>query len=79
MHFRYYKLIIIHSLCTDVNFVEEDIESDTDVRCFSRSGYKDCLGSGHHSPPPPYEDPPSYEVALIMDQNENDFNNLTNS
>ena len=51
---------------------DEDFENDeAPPRCFSRSVYKDCLDSSP-SPPPPYEDPPSYNVAILMEQSDID-------
>ena len=72
--FSYYKLIFCNNQCCD-NFDDEedsehsDCDSDHHFRCFSRSGYKDCL-TRRPSPPPPYEDPPSYSVALVIEQEE---------
>ena len=36
------------------------------ARCFSRCAYKDCTDSAP-SPPPPYEAPPPYSVAVGLD------------
>ena len=70
----YYKLIFCNNQCCgdfddEEDSDQSDCDSDQHFRCFSRSGYKDCL-VGRPSPPPPYEDPPSYSVALNIEQEE---------
>ena len=72
--FSYYRLIFCNSLCCD-DFDEESFadpsefdDEEQHFRCFSRSGsIKDCLDASP-SPPPPYEPPPSYSVALIIER-----------
>ena len=72
--FSYYKLILCNNQCCD-DLDEESLADPSEFedeehhfRCFSRSGtIKDCLDSSP-SPPPPYEPPPSYNVALIIER-----------
>ena len=72
--FSYYRLILCNNSCCD-DFDEESFadpsefeDEEQHFRCFSRSGsIKDCLDSSP-SPPPPYEPPPSYSVALIIER-----------
>ena len=73
----YYRLILCNNPCCD-DFDEESFADPSEFeeqehhhfRCFSRSGtIKDCLDSSP-SPPPPYEPPPSYSVAVIIERGE---------
>merc|ERR1711860_380895 len=72
--FSYYRLILCNNSCCD-DFDEESFadpsefeDEEQHFRCFSRSGsIKDCLDASP-SPPPPYEPPPSYSVALIIER-----------